>query len=58
VTPGFDAFLAEIDGADAQPVESAFWWRLHAGVNRLAVRPKNIAGRDGITSFVELNYHP
>ncbi len=56
-TPGFDAFLADVDGAGPKPVASGFVWKLHAGKNRLEVRPRNVAGREGITSRVTLE-HP
>ncbi len=51
-TPGFDTFLADVDGAGPEPVTSGFIWRLHAGKNRLDVRPRNVAGREGIASRV------
>jgi transglutaminase-like putative cysteine protease len=56
-TPGFDTFLADIDGKAARPVTSGFIWQLHPGRNRLEVRPRNIAGREGITSRVVID-HP
>jgi transglutaminase-like putative cysteine protease len=51
-TPGFDTFLADIDGTGAKPVRPGFAWKLHAGKNRLEVRPRNTAGRAGIASGV------
>ncbi len=51
-TPGFDTFLADIDGTGPKPVRSGFIWKLRAGKNRLDVRPRNSAGRDGIASRV------
>ena len=51
-TPGFDTFLADIDGAGSKPVTSGFLWKLHAGANRLEVWPRNRAGRDGIPSRI------
>jgi hypothetical protein len=53
-TPGFDTFLADIDGAGAKPVRSGFVWKLHAGENRLEVCPRNVAGRSGVASRVVL----
>jgi len=53
-TPGFDTFVADLDGAGPKPVPSGFIWKLHAGKNRLEVRPRNIAGREGIPSRVVL----
>ena len=51
-TPGLSRILAAIDGKDARPVQSGFEWRLHSGTNRLEIYPQNIAGRDGIRSFI------
>jgi hypothetical protein len=53
-TPGFQTFLAEIDGGEKSPVSAIFPWKLHAGGNRLKVWPRNIAGRDGIASWIDL----
>jgi hypothetical protein len=53
-TPGFDTFLAEIDGGGKSPVAAIFPWMLHAGHNRLKVWPRNNAGRDGIASWIDL----
>ena len=53
-TPGFDTFLARVDDAEPKPVVSPFVWTLHAGRNRLEVRSRNIAGREGAASFVVL----
>lgn len=47
VTPGFETFLADVDGAGAKPVVSGFRWKLHAGMNRLDVSSRNRAGRTG-----------
>jgi hypothetical protein len=57
-TPGFDTFLAEIDGGQKSPVAAIFPWKLHAGRNRLKVWPRNTAGRDGIASWIELEMPP
>jgi hypothetical protein len=53
-TPGFETFLAEIDGAASQRVSAIFAWKLHPGRNRLKVWPRNDGGRDGIASWIEL----
>jgi hypothetical protein len=53
-TPGFETFLAEIDGEAKSPVTAIFPWKLHAGRNRLKVWPRNNAGRDGIASWIDL----
>ncbi len=53
-TPGFETFLAQIDGGEQSPVAAIFPWKLHPGRNRLKVWPRNNAGRDGIDSWVEL----
>jgi hypothetical protein len=55
-TPSLDTFLAEIDGLGPKPVTAGFVWKLHAGRNRLAVRPRNLAGREGIASWVVIDY--
>jgi hypothetical protein len=55
-TPGFDTFVASLDEKAPQPVSSGFLWKLHAGKNRLEVRPRNILGRQGIASWVVLEY--
>lgn len=56
-TPSFDAFLAEIDAGEKQPVVSGFSWNLHPGKNSLRVRPRNGAGREGVPSWIALDYH-
>jgi hypothetical protein len=53
-TPGFSTFLAEIDGTGRKPAESGFVWSLHPGKNRLEVRTRNEAGREGPESVVAL----
>ncbi len=55
-TPSFETFLAEIDGAAKKPVVSGFIWTLHAGKNQLRVRPRNVAGREGISSWITLEF--
>jgi hypothetical protein len=55
-TPGFDTFVAAIDGQEARPVSSGFLWKLHPGKNRLEVRPRNRAGRAGVPSWIVLEY--
>ena len=56
VTPGFDTFLADVDGKGRKPVAPVFTWKLHEGENRLEVLPRNIAGREGISSWITLRY--
>jgi hypothetical protein len=55
-TPGFEVFLAAIDGQNPKPVTSGYLWELHSGKNRLEMRPRNRAGREGIASRVVLEY--
>ncbi len=55
-TPGFESFLAEIDGAEKRPVDKIFAWKLHTGSNRMKVWPRNNAGRDGIASWIQLEW--
>jgi Transglutaminase-like superfamily len=57
-TPGFETFLASIDGNESKPVTSGLIWKLHAGRNRLEVRSRNIAGREGIVSHVVIERLP
>lgn len=54
-TPNFDTFLARLDEAAEQSVQSSFIWKLHAGRNRLEVAPRNNAGRKGIASWIVLD---
>ena len=56
-TPSFDGFLAEIDDGEKRVVSPVFTWKLHPGTNRLRVRPRNVSGREGIASWIGLEYH-
>jgi hypothetical protein len=51
-TPSFESFLAEIDAGEKKPVVTGFTWTLHPGKNSLRVRPRNVAGREGIPSWI------
>ena len=53
-TPGFETFQANIDEGGWKPVASGFIWKPHAGKNRLEVRSRNNAGREGIVSRIVL----
>lgn len=53
-TPGFETFVAMIDAGDATPVKTGFSWKLKPGKNRVEVRSRNITGRDGAASWIEL----
>ena len=55
-TPSFETFLAEMDGGPKEAVSSGFAWKLHPGRNHLRVRPRNVAGREGIPSWITLEY--
>jgi hypothetical protein len=55
-TPSFETFLAEIDAGEKKSVASVFTWTLHPGKNQLRVRPRNVAGREGIPSWIALEY--
>jgi hypothetical protein len=55
-TPSFETFLAEIDGGEKRSVSSGFTWTLHPGKNHLRVRPRNVSGREGIPSWIALEY--
>ena len=54
-TPGFETFLAHIDKKGPRAIASGFLWHLRDGPNRLEVRSRNVAGREGITSRVVLD---
>jgi hypothetical protein len=56
MTPGFETFLAAIDGGEKKPVPPVFTWTLHRGENRLRVLSRNTAGREGISSWITLRY--
>lgn len=56
-TPGFETFVADV-GDGPRPVASGSVWTLKPGRNALEVRPRNIAGRDGITTRVILAWTP
>ncbi len=58
VTPGLAGFWAKIDDQPPREVTAVFRWPLRAGHNRLEVWPRNIAGREGVHSSVELMYSP
>jgi hypothetical protein len=55
-TPSFQTFLAEIDGGERKAVSSGFAWKLRPGKNQLRVRPRNALGREGIVSWIALEY--
>ena len=54
-TPGFEKYVAEIDGGEKSSVAAIFPWKLHEGRNRLKVWPQNSAGRDGVASWIDLD---
>jgi hypothetical protein len=54
-TPGLAGFQAQVDDEPARMVQTGFTWRLHAGRNRLQVRPVNSEGRQGGPSFLVLD---
>lgn len=53
-TPGFETFVGDIDRIGPSAMASGGLWRLHAGLNRLEVRSRNRAGREGIVSRIVL----
>jgi hypothetical protein len=55
-TPSFETFMAEIDGGEMKSVASGFTWTLHPGKNQMRVWPRNVAGREGIPSWLTLEY--
>jgi hypothetical protein len=54
LTPSFKSFIAIIDDAPAKSVESGFRWKLHAGANRLVIRSRNLADREGPDSSITI----
>jgi hypothetical protein len=58
VTPGFETFLADIDGQGPERVASGRVWKLRPGTNRLEARSRNIAGRDGSASWIVVEHVP
>lgn len=57
VTPGFESYIGSVDGIQSKPLQSGFVWKLHAGKNRLEVRARNNAGREGPPSHIVVE-HP
>ena len=55
-TPGFEAFMASIDGKQKRTVSSRFDWQLHKGQNRLGAYALNSALREGVPSQIVLDY--
>lgn len=53
-TPGFDTFTAKIDAGEATPQKTGFKWQLKPGKNRIEVRSRNITGRVGAASWIEI----
>jgi hypothetical protein len=52
-TPGFREFRVAVDGRE-QALATGFVWKLHAGTNRLVVRARNTADRDGPPAWFEI----
>jgi len=56
VTPGFETFLVTIDEQPAERSNASFLWKLHPGRNRLEAVPQNIVGREGVRSWIVMEY--
>jgi hypothetical protein len=56
-TPSFETYLAELDSGKKKPVPAVFTWKLHRGKNFLRVKPRNCAGREGIASWIAVEYN-
>jgi hypothetical protein len=57
-TPGFAAFLVQVDGGDWREEKEATWdWLLHTGLNHLRVKVQNSAGVFGPESWAEVVWH-
>ena len=54
-TPGFETFLVKIDEQPSAPSNGTFNWKLHLGRNRLEAIPRNVAGREGVRSWIVLD---
>ncbi len=55
-TPNLAGFSVRTDDGEWTACGATFEWTLHAGDNRLAVRPVNAFGRPGATSHVAVEY--
>ena len=55
-TPSFETFLAKIDGGEQKSVASSFTWTLHPGKNQMRLWPRNTSGREGIPSWITMEY--
>ena len=53
VTPSFESFEVNLDGAGWNRSPAEFAWKLKSGDNRLEARATNIAGRPGSTSLIQ-----
>ena len=54
VTPSLEGYYAQFDSQPLRRTGSPFRWQLHSGKNRLEVFPKNVAGREGVRSWIVL----
>ncbi|MEX0819061.1 MAG: transglutaminase-like domain-containing protein [Pirellulaceae bacterium] len=54
-TPGLEAFVVQIDDQETRDEQAVFLWKLHKGRNRLEVKTRNIAGREGPASWIVLD---
>ena len=55
-TPGLATYLIDVDKKGIEKSPGEFLWKLHAGTNRLEAKTRNIAGREGMSSVVVLEY--
>lgn len=55
-TPSLEAMLARFDDAEPQIAGRKFLWKLHPGLNRLEVTPRNLLGRLGTPSRVTVDF--
>ena len=58
LTPSFDRYSLDIDGASVDITDDRWVWQLHSGVNSLTVATVNKAGRRGFPSEFVLTYDP
>jgi len=53
-TPGFETFVAKVDAGETTPQKTGFAWKLKPGKNRIEARSRNITGRVGAASWIEI----
>ena len=57
ITPDFSGFLVNIDGSGWTERDKTFIWRLHEGINHMAVRSETTSGLKNPVSWIKIVYH-